>query len=1166
MSFNCKNRTERKTHSARWVCAVAVLGLLLPGLDAQGQVSVNTIGGGPPRNSCAAWAGFAGGDTYTNAQYNDPYASALDSQTNLWVADTDNSDVEEISQAGNLVTSITTHLRIVTAITNKEGKVTSYETNSHPYPKVNGVAVDAADSLYIMMPTNGLLLKYDQFLNPLSEISFTDGSTKPMASALAVDTSSNVFMAFTNGMIVRFRLVDGFPAPVYSNSLVSGGQLAMDFIVTSFRWKPVALALRSDGQLAVSDTLSNAIYLVATNDNSTPVLLTGGNGEGWQDGTPLFAKFDQPHGIAASADGRMVVCDTLNNRVRIIDTLTNTTTLYGTASNVWTATFCDDVPALFAGWVDGPAGTTTTSASGREPVSVTISPTGTLFVTEQYYDLIRGVTGSGLSPVNAVGVSLGLAPVVTTLFATNITATSASLNAAVFPQGEMTSAYFQWGLTSSNGNVTVSTNLTVNLNTTNTVSLPLTNLQPLTTYFYQAVAVNSSGIGTGSELVFTTLSAAQPPTLTFSPSNGYYPECVTINVTSSVASVYFTTDGTTPTTNSTPVTMVTNSGDYVGTIEWCNPQEDLSTLQVAAFNSAVSSTIVPGTSPATNLIGFAESAQSGSGDVAYIPVVAALEKNGVLKSLQFRVEVTPNDASTPMIPSLSLQGITANDYVQVTGPAPGNAPVALTNFSSYTNSSNGAGLLVSASGSTSGMDIEGFGVAVMLRVEIPKTAAYGQSYSLNVLYPSGTSDGIDDSVGLEAMPAQTLTITDPAQLAGDSAPPTGYDNGEFGNCGLDNSDANALLYAIVNIRRPYTDSDAYKAMDVYPETPGLIGDGFLTFLDWQTVIYRSVGLDTNNWIRFWTNGSLSHEQVSWTPGGPPVPLSDASSAVPVKQDITNTPPGLVWFCQFSIGAGTVTYALPGNTCSVPIYAKVLPGYDVSGMAFRATAVPNGGAPAVGQIQFTPASGVPSPGVSAGLSANDIVCSWSLGEFDPPLQGSNYLGTVSFQIPPGAQAGESYALQFVVAGGAPDFTTEYQMESFPGAVWVGTGAQQPASLTSDEWKTYFFGSTTNAQAGDDVDADGDGMPNWMEYLAGTNPTNAASCLRFTSATINTNGLEGMAVNWLTAPGKTYILESQPDLGGKNWTAINTNAGDGNYYQLLITNYSGNSRFYQILLQP
>ena len=46
----------------------------------------------------------------------------------------------------------------------------------------------------------------------------------------------------------------------------------------------------------------------------------------------------------------------------------------------------------------------------------------------------------------------------------------------------------------------------------------------------------------------------------------------------------------------------------------------------------------------------------------------------------------------------------------------------------------------------------------------------------------------------------------------------------------------SAFYALLNVRRPPTDSDAYKTMDVYPEAAGIIGDNFLTFLDWQTVV------------------------------------------------------------------------------------------------------------------------------------------------------------------------------------------------------------------------------------------------------------------------------------------------------------------------------------------
>jgi hypothetical protein len=59
---------------------------------------------------------------------------------------------------------------------------------------------------------------------------------------------------------------------------------------------------------------------------------------------------------------------------------------------------------------------------------------------------------------------------------------------------------------------------------------------------------------------------------------------------------------------------------------------------------------------------------------------------------------------------------------------------------------------------------------------------------------------------------------------------------------------------------------------------------------------------------------------------------------------------------------------------------------------------------------------------------------------------------------------------------------------------------------------------------------------------------------------------VAINWLTAPGKTYVLQSSAALNGARWAAISTNNGDGNNYQFVITNAGGISRFYQILLQP
>ena len=477
----------------------------------------------------------------------------------------------------------------------------------------------------------------------------------------------------------------------------------------------------------------------------------------------------------------------------------------------------------------------------------------------------------------------------------------------------------------------------------------------------------------------------------------------------------------------------------------------------------------------------------------------------------------------------------------------------------------------------SGFNVQNFAVVTLLEVPIPPSATNGQSYFLNVRFPSGTSDGAQAAVTLNPMPIHTnLTVSNGIYFAGDSSPASGYDAGEFGDGALDNSDVNNAFLASLGIHVPFTFTDAYNAMDVYPETAVEIGDGFITFLDWQHILLRSLRIETNNWVRFWTDGgTLSHEPITWTNGdivlngASPSPPFEIEAAVKAGTKAVAAPqPGVVWLRQASIHAGTIAGLKPGLTYSIPVYVNILPGYSLSGLQFRATLVPNGAAPAPGRIQFTPAPGLPAPYASTqGLAPNDIVSAWSLLEpFTPALQGSNALGSISFQVPLTAQNGQSYTLRFSGEDGSPDLDTLYQMESVPGTAWVGSPAPTPPQITSDEWRMSFFGSLTSALAQDDADPDGDGAPNWQEYLAGTNPTNALSALQFLSPGL-AGGAQSLNLSWVTAPGRMYVLQTSAAPGGNNWTPVTTNLGDGNTFEVLLTNHPGSARFYRIqLLQP
>src|ERR1039458_2462448 len=100
MSLMRTNRTRGGRSIPHWGGLLAGLALLAFVSVAPGQVTVQTIGGGP-RKECGPSAGFAEGNTWTAAQFNAPYATALDSQGNLWVADKNNADIEQVTLAGN---------------------------------------------------------------------------------------------------------------------------------------------------------------------------------------------------------------------------------------------------------------------------------------------------------------------------------------------------------------------------------------------------------------------------------------------------------------------------------------------------------------------------------------------------------------------------------------------------------------------------------------------------------------------------------------------------------------------------------------------------------------------------------------------------------------------------------------------------------------------------------------------------------------------------------------------------------------------------------------------------------------------------------------------------------------------------------------------------------
>ncbi|MGA3171140.1 MAG: hypothetical protein ABSE62_09005 [Chthoniobacteraceae bacterium] len=105
-----------------------------------------------------------------------------------------------------------------------------------------------------------------------------------------------------------------------------------------------------------------------------------------------------------------------------------------------------------------------------------------------------------------------------------VTCTGATLSAIVNPNGSATSTYFQYGLTGTYG-TTTTVQASGSGSSDVAQSVTLTNLQPNTTYHFDAVATNSAGATSGSDQVFQTGAVGVTG---FSPAQGPVGSTVTL--------------------------------------------------------------------------------------------------------------------------------------------------------------------------------------------------------------------------------------------------------------------------------------------------------------------------------------------------------------------------------------------------------------------------------------------------------------------------------------------------------------------------------------------------------------------------------------------------------------------------------------------------------------
>jgi sugar lactone lactonase YvrE len=210
------------------------------------------------------------------------------------------------------------------------------------FSSLDAVGVDGAGNVYVSESgfsnvTNGTIRKFDAQGQALPFGPGTTGvATGPYAADISVDVAGNLYLV-TNGTVqpspnfgTVYRTLEVLSPDGLTRTTLAGGNndvRSVDGPSASARFlDPTAVAAGPNGRIVVAEASTGAIRLVQTQAGVVSSL-AGGAGAGDVDGAAATARFGDPLGIAAAADGTLYVADSRNHSVRKISTAGAVSTL-----------------------------------------------------------------------------------------------------------------------------------------------------------------------------------------------------------------------------------------------------------------------------------------------------------------------------------------------------------------------------------------------------------------------------------------------------------------------------------------------------------------------------------------------------------------------------------------------------------------------------------------------------------------------------------------------------------------------------------------------------------------------------------------------------------------------------------------------------------------------
>lgn len=264
--------------------------------------------------------GYAGdGGLAHDAQFRSPTGVAVDTNGNVYIADTYNNRIRKVDASGTITTFAGT------GMSGDSGD--NGPANEAALRSPTGVAVDGLGNVYIADSSNHRIRKVDTagIITTIagSENSGYAGDGGPANEArlyyphtVAIDHAGNVFIADTYNNRIRRVDTSGGISTVAGSSSTDGyagdGGQATDARLNG----PEGVAVDTAGNLYISDTDNHRIRKVTANGHIMTIVGTGVGGYSGDGGIGTLAQIDGPTGVAIDNGGNLYFADKYNYAVR----------------------------------------------------------------------------------------------------------------------------------------------------------------------------------------------------------------------------------------------------------------------------------------------------------------------------------------------------------------------------------------------------------------------------------------------------------------------------------------------------------------------------------------------------------------------------------------------------------------------------------------------------------------------------------------------------------------------------------------------------------------------------------------------------------------------------------------------------------------------------------